>query len=117
ADDEGVGRVRLEAGGDGFHHLEIDAEQVVTAHAGLPRHAGGDDDDIGAGNGRVVARPAEFGVEALDRAGFGKIERLALRDAVNDVEEDNVAEFLKRRQVRQGPADLPGSDQSNLLAR
>ena len=117
ADDEGVGRVRLEAGADGFHHLEIDAEQVVAAHAGLPRHAGGDDDDVGAGDGRVVARPDELGVEALDRAGLGKIERLALRHAVDDVEEDDVAEFLDRRQVRQGAADLAGPDQSNLLAR
>ncbi len=117
ADDEGVGRVGLEAGADRFHHLEIDAEQVVAAHAGLARHAGGDDDDVGAGDGGIVARAGELGVEALDRTRFGEIERLALRDAVDDVEEDDVAEFLQRRQMRQGAADLAGSDQCNLLAR
>ena len=115
--DEGVGRVRLEAGADRLHHLEIDAEQVVAAHAGLARHAGGDDDDVGAGDRRIVARAGELGVEALDRAGFGEIERLALRHAVDDVEQDDVAEFLERRQVGQGAADLAGPDQSNLLAR
>jgi hypothetical protein len=26
-----------------LHDLEVDAEQVVAAHAGLARHAGGDD--------------------------------------------------------------------------
>ena len=43
ADDEGVGRVLLDALADRLHHLEVDAEQVVAAHAGLARHAGGDD--------------------------------------------------------------------------
>ena len=37
------GRVLLDAGADLLHHLEVDAEQVVAAHAGLARHAGGDD--------------------------------------------------------------------------
>ncbi len=117
ADDEGVGRVRSETGADRLHNLEIDAEQVVAAHARLPRHAGGDDDDVGAGDGRIVARAGELGVKALDRTRLSEIERLALRDAVDDVEEDDVAEFLKRRQMRQGAADLAGPDQSNLLAR
>ncbi len=50
ADDEGVGRVRLDARADRVHHLEIDAEQIVAAHAGLARHAGGDDHHVGAGD-------------------------------------------------------------------
>ena len=56
-------------------------------------------------------------VEALDRAGLGDIERLALRHAVDDVEQDDVAEFLERGQMGQRAADLAGADQSNLLAR
>ena len=67
ADDEGVGRMGLDAGADRLHHLQIDAEQVVAAHAGLARHAGGDDDDVGAGDRRVGARAGELGVEAFDR--------------------------------------------------
>src|SRR5665811_1596047 len=43
ADHEGIGRIFLDAGADLLHHLEIDAEQIVTAHAGLTRHTGGDD--------------------------------------------------------------------------
>ena len=31
-----------------LHHLEIDVEQIVAAHARLARHAGGDDADVGA---------------------------------------------------------------------
>ena len=111
------GRMRLDAVADRVHHLQIDAEQVVAAHAGLARHAGGDDDDVGAGDVGVGARARELGVEALDRPGFGEIERLALRHAVDDVEQDDVAQFLQRGQMRQRAADLAGPDQSNLLAR
>ena len=79
---------------DRLHDLEVDAEQVVAAHAGLARHAGGDDDDVGAGDGGIVARAGELGVEPFDRTGLGEIERLALGHAVDDVEQDDVAEFL-----------------------
>ena len=37
------GRVFPDALADLLHHLEIDAEQIVAAHAGLARHAGRDD--------------------------------------------------------------------------
>ena len=50
ADDEGVRRVLGDALADRLHHLEVDAEQVVAAHARLARHAGGDDADVGAGD-------------------------------------------------------------------
>ncbi len=109
--------MRPEAGADRLHHLQIDAEQVVAAHAGFPRHSRGDNDDVSAGDRRVVARAGELRVEAFDRPRFGEIEGLALRNAVDDVEENDVAQLLGGRQEGQGPADLAGSDQSNFLAR
>ena len=109
--------MRLDAGADRVHHLQVDAEQVVAAHAGLPRHAGGDDDHVRAGDVGVGTRPRQLRVEALDRPGFGDVERLALRNAVDDVEEDDVAQFLHGGQMRQRPADLARPDQSNLLSR
>ena len=65
----------------------------------------------------IVARAGQSGVDALDRGRFGRVERLALRHPVDDVEEHDVAQFLHRRQMRQRAADLAGADQSNLLAR
>ena len=47
ADDEGFRRVFAQAGAHLLHDLEVDLDQVVAAHAGLARHAGGDDHDIG----------------------------------------------------------------------
>ena len=102
---------------DRVHDLEIDAEQVVAAHAGLAGHAGGDDDDIGAGDRRIVARARKSRIDALDRGRFRQVQRLALRHSVDDVEENDVAQFLDRRQMRQRAADLTGPNQSYLLAR
>ena len=59
--------------------LRLMLEQVVAAHAGLARHAGGDDADVGAVDRLVGGGAGELGVEAVDRRGLGEIERLALR--------------------------------------
>ena len=109
--------MRLDAPRDRIHDLEIDAEQVVAAHAGLAGNAGGDDDDVGARDRGVIACARQSGVNALDRGRLGEIQRLALRHAVDDIEQDDVAQLLQRRQMGQRPADLAGPDQSNLLAR
>jgi hypothetical protein len=39
ADDECVGRIRLDAFADRLHHFQIDAEQIVAAHPRLARNA------------------------------------------------------------------------------
>ena len=117
ADDERVRCIFLQAGADLIHHLEIDAEQVVTAHAGLARHAGGDDADVGALDALVGVGAGIFRVEALDRRGLRDVERFALRDALHDVEHHDIAELFQADQVSQRTADLARADQSNLLAR
>ena len=115
ADDEGLRRVFLDAGADLLHHLEVDLEQVVAAHARLARHAGGDDADVGALDGGVARRAGELGVEAGDRRGLGDVERLALGHAFDDVEEDDVAEFLEADEMGERAADLTGADQRDPL--
>ena len=57
------------------------------------------------------------GVEAVDRRGLGEVERLALRDAFDDVEQDDVAEFLEADEMGERAADLAGADQCNLVTR
>jgi hypothetical protein len=99
ADDERIGRVFLDAGADLLHHLEIDAQEIVAAHAGLARHAGGDDADLGVVERLIGIGAGEVRVEAVDRRGLRDIERLALRDAFGDVEHHDVAEFLQADEV------------------
>ena len=110
------GRVRLDALADRLHHLEVDAEQIVAAHARLAGDAGGDDADVGAGDVGIVGRALELRVEAVDRAGLGDVERLALGNALGDVEQDDVAQLAHRGEVGERAADHSGADQRDLLA-
>ena len=117
ADDKGIRGVFGDARADLLHDLEIDFQKVIAAHAGLARHAGGDDHDIGAFDVLVFGRALESGVIAFDRCGLGQVERLALGHAVNDVEQHHVAELLQRDQMRQRATDLTGTDKGDFLTR
>ena len=99
-----------------FHDLQVDSQQVVAAHARLARHACGDNADIGAGNCSVIVRARKTGVEAIHGAGFGNIKRLALRDALGDVEQHHVAQFFQTRQMRERAADLTCADQRDFAS-
>src|SRR5690606_22768038 len=116
ADDEGVRRVLLDAGADLLHDLEVDAEKVVAAHARLAGHAGGDDANISAFNGRVVVGADEVCVKAINRGGLGDVEALALRGAFGNVEQNNVAEFLEADHMGEGAADHARADEGNFVA-
>ena len=116
ADDEGVRRVVADARAHLAHHLGVDREQVVATHAGLARHAGGDDHHVGALDGRVVLGAAERRVEAFHRAALGEVQRLALGHAFDDVEEHDVAKILERGEVGERAADIARADQRDLAA-
>ena len=60
--------------------------------------------------------PFSVDVEVVDRAGLGDVERLALGNALGDVEQDDVAKLAHRREVGEGAADHSGADQRDLLA-
>ncbi len=107
ADDEGLGRIFGDAGAHLRHDLEIDFEQIVAAHAGLARHAGGDDADIGAVDRLIFVGAGELGIEAFDRARLGDIEGFALRKALGDVEDDDVAQFLEAARWASVPPIMP----------
>jgi hypothetical protein len=116
ADHEAVRSVRPDALADRLHHLEVDSEQVIAAHAGLAGDSGGDDADVGAGDVGIILGAGEEGIIALDRAGLGEVERLALGNALGDVEENDVAHFADRREMGQGSADHAGADERDFRA-
>ena len=70
------GALRLDALADRLHHLQVDAEQVVAAHAGLARDAGGDDDDVRAGDVGIIVGAGDRRVEAFDRAALRRSSAL-----------------------------------------
>ena len=66
------GQCCLMALADADHHLGVDADQVVAAHARLARHAGRDDDHVGARDVGVVAAAAIDAVERPRPAPLGR---------------------------------------------
>ena len=111
-----LGGVGLDAFADGLHDLQVDAQQVVAAHARLARHAGGDDADVGAGDVGVVVGALQGHVLAEHGRGFGDVERLTLRGAFGDIEQDHVAQLFASGDVGQGAADHAGADKGDLRA-
>ena len=106
----------LDARAHRLHHLEVDAEQIVAAHARLARDTGGDDHHVGAGDVGIIVRAGDLRVETLDRTALAEVERLALRNALGDVEQDDVAKLPHRGEVSEGSANHSGANQGNLLA-
>ena len=99
-----------------FHDLQIDADQVVTAHARLPGNTGRDDADVGARDVGIVIGTLEGDVRADDGGGLGDVQRLALGRALGNVEQDDVAQRFARSHVGQGAADHAGADKGDLRA-
>ena len=62
----------------------------------------------------IVVGARHLGVETVRRAGLRDVERLALRHALGDVEEHDVAEFLDGGEMGERAADLSRADQRNL---
>ncbi len=114
-DDERLRRMLLQRLGDGLDDLRIDADEIVAAHAGLASHAGGDDADVGAREVGVVVAALDLDVVSLDGTGGGEIERLALRQALDHVEQRDVAERLERAEVGERAADHASADEGDLV--
>ena len=94
----------------------VGEQKVVAAHAGLAREAGGDDDDVGIGGGRVVVGAGDHDVVAVDRAGLQKVEAFSLRDAFDDVDEDHIGKFLAGDPHGTIRADITGAYYGDFLS-
>ena len=116
ADDESAGRVFLDAGADLLHHLEVDAQKIDTAHAGLAWHAGGDDADGGAVDGVVQVVPVIWASKPSTGEDWTRSSALPLGmpSAMS-----NMLTSPSSRPMRwaQRAADLAGADQCNLGTR
>ena len=112
-----LGAYFLMPGADLLHHLEIDAEEIIAAHAGLARNAGGDDADTRALDRLVGIGAGHLEVVPVDRRRLHEVEALALWNALGDVEQHHVAKVLETDKVCQGAADLACADQCNLVTR
>ena len=90
----------------------VGGQEVVAAHARLPRHARGDHHDVAVGRGVVAGRADDHRVEAGDGRRLEEVEGLCLGHVfrLRDVQEDNVAQFRGGAPMRRGCADVARPD-------
>ncbi len=105
----------LDASPHRSHHLEIDAEQIVAAHAGLARHPRRHDADIGPLNGFIGVGAGQTGVEPFNRPRLGDIQGFPLRKPLRDIENHDIPQLFQCRQMGQRAADHAAADQRNFL--
>ena len=115
-DQDGVRRAGDHLLGDGRDDALVRGHEVVAAHAGRARVAGGDDDDVGAGGLLVAVRADHRRLVAEDRAGLVDVERLALREVLDDVDENDVGVVATGDLLRGGRADRARADDGDLPA-
>ena len=100
--------------GDALDDLAVRGEQVVAAHAGLARQARGDHDDVGARGLVVGVRADDVRLVADHRPGLVQVERLALRQALDDVHQHDVGVVTLGQPLRGRRADVARSDDCDL---
>src|SRR3546814_20925066 len=88
ADDKSVRRIGLDALTHGLHDLQIDAQQVIAAHARLASDPGSNNDDVRASNVGIIVRALQVRIKAFHRAALGKVKCFTLRHALNHVEQE-----------------------------
>ena len=107
--------------GDPLTHLRddprIDADKIIATHAGFACDTCRHDNDIGALDGGIAVVAADQGIESLDRARLCDIERLSLGHALDDIDEDDIAELFQPGKVGQCATDLAGPDEGQFPAR
>src|SRR3989304_5486335 len=79
-----------------LHYLEILPDEVASRHAGLSGETGGYYDYVASGDVFKVVGACDCCVKAFDGRGLSHVQGFALRHALENIEEQNVAEFLLR---------------------
>src|SRR5262249_55608383 len=115
-DEDGVGRLRHYLLGDRLDDALVRRYEVVPAHPGRARLAGRDHHDVGAGGLLVAVRPHDGRLVAQDRPRLVDVERLALREVLDDVDEDDVRVVAAGDLLCRGRAHGTGADDGDLAA-
>jgi len=114
--DDRVRRGLLDLGGHRLHDARVGVEQIVARHPRLARDAGGDDDDLRARRLRVAVRADHARIEELDRRRLPLVERLPLRDALDDIYHDDLTrQFLLCEPLRRRRAHVARADDRDLV--
>src|SRR5206468_1778923 len=116
SDNDAVRRVRYGASGNVPHDLGIRSQKIIPAHPGFPRNARGNDDDIRAGRVLIVVGPDNVAVIAFDGTRLEHIQRLSLRDTLEDVDHYHVRQLAIYQPLSQCRSHISGSYDGHLLS-
>src|SRR5215472_1916841 len=115
-DEDAVGRVGYDFGDDILHDFEIRVQQVIAAHARFAGDACGDHDDVRVGRIGVVVGAQHEGVALFDRHGLKQVQALALGNALENIDEHNVRQFLGSDPMSSRRAHIAGACNRYFLA-
>ncbi len=90
--------------------------EIVAAHPGLARNAGGDHDDVRVRRVFVVIGAGDVGIALLDGHGFEQIQTFALRHAFDDVDQNDIRQFFGRDPVGSGRSYVAGTYDGHFLS-
>jgi hypothetical protein len=74
-------------------------QQIIAAHAWPARDTSRDDHDIRIRRIRIVIRPEQAAVKALQRGALSQIQGFPLRHTLYNINQDHIAQFLRRGPV------------------
>ena len=109
-DDDRVGRAVLHVVHDVSDDARVLLQEVHPAHARLSRQTGGDHDDVRPSGVPVIVRPDDVRLESLHRARLAHVEGDALRQPLDDVDENDLGEALLDHPHGRGGTDEPAPD-------
>ncbi len=121
ADEDGVGRLLDDLLGDRTDDLAVGFDELIAAgelaRGGvfLTGNARGDHHHVRACGRVVVVGSDQVRVEAHDGRALGEVECLALREALFDVDQDDVAQLFLNGPVSSGRAHVASSDDGDLV--
>src|SRR6202789_2875628 len=91
------------------HNAKIRVKQIIAAHARLARNACGNHNDVRVGRVCEVIGTQNRDTALLHRHRLKQIEHFALRDALDDINQYNIREFLGRNPVGRCCTDVAGA--------
>ena len=80
----------------------------------LARDSGGYHDHVGTRGLVVAVRSGDSTIVAFDGSSFHQIQRFTLRHALNDIDENNIAQLLFGHQLRCRRSDVAGAYHGNF---
>jgi hypothetical protein len=97
------------------HDLEVRIQQVVAAHPRLARNPRRNHHHIRPRRVRIIVRPNNRHIALFNRHRLGEVQPLALRHALDHIDQHHIRQLLRRNPVRRRRPNIPRPNNRDLL--